>query len=606
MLWDEHACAIVNVGLERIALLPNGASEQVVELARAEFARLVAGERITLPDTTSVTDVSERLRQASPAALERAVARLRAVETLLSGQTPTSGYSARTLRLYKQRYLEANACWGSGLVGLLDDNAKKGNRTPRLNAESAALLTHFITQSYETLKQKSVLRVYGEYALACTEQGLPAASYTTFTHKVHERPGGTQIRERQGPRAAYQAGPTNWRLSYDTPRHGDFPWQYGHIDHTQLNLEMVCARTARVLGRPWLTVLLDAFSRRILAVYLTFDPPSYRSCMAVLVECVRRHERLPEQIMVDNGSDFRSIYFETLLAQHHVTKLARPAAEPRVGCLIERLFRTSETEFVHTLQGNTQIMKLVRQVTQTVDPKTQAVWTLESFYDYFCAWSYDVYDRMSHSTLGQSPRAAYLAGLTANGSRPQRRVIYDEAFRLLMLPTTRSGAAKVQPGRGVKVNYLHYWSDAFRQPTVEGAVVPVKYDPFNAGIAYAYVNGAWERCLSERYATFQGRTEREIALATAALRQQKRLDRQQVNINAQTLAVFLASVAGQEAVLGQQLKDRAVQHVHASLPDPAAEPSSISGRDTTEQQPASAAKPPVRWHDLELYGDLIL
>jgi putative transposase len=175
-----------------------------------------------------------------------------------------------------------------------------------------------------------------------------------------------------------------------------------------------------------------------------------------------------------------------------------------------------------------------------------------------------------------------------------------------MLPTTRSGAAKVQPGRGVKVNYLHYWSDAFRQPTVEGAVVPVKYDPFNAGIAYAYVNGAWERCLSERYATFQGRTEREIALATAALRQQKRLDRQQVNINAQTLAVFLASVAGQETVLGQQLKDRAVQHVHASLPDPAAEPPSISGRDTTEQQPASAAKPPVRWHDLELYGDLIL
>jgi putative transposase len=443
--------------------------------------------------------------------------------------------------------------------------------------------------------------------LACTEQGLPAASYTTFTHKVHERPGVTQIRARQGPRAAYQAEPTNWRLSYDTPRHGDFPWQYGHIDHTQLNLEMVCARTGQGLGRPWLTVLLDAFSRRILAVYLTFDPPSYRSCMAVLVECVRRHERLPEQIVVDNGSEFRSTYFETLLAQYQVTKLARPAAEPRVGCLIERLFRTSETEFVHNLQGNTQIMKLVRQVTQAVDPKNQAVWTLESFYDYFCAWSYEVYDRLSHSTLGQSPRAAYLAGLTATGCRPQRRVAYDETFRLLMLPTTRSGVAKVQLGRGVKVNYLYYWSDVFRQPTVQGEVVPVKYDPFNAGIAYAYVKGAWERCLSERYATFQGRTEREIALATTALRQQKRLDRQQVNINAQTLAVFLASVEGQEAVLEQQLKDRAVQHVHAAQTDAATETPPRSDHGNPEQQTASqATKPPMRWHDLELYGDLIL
>jgi hypothetical protein len=33
---------------------------------------------------------------------------------------------------------------------------------------------------------------------------------------------------------------------------------------------------------PWATVLIDAMSRRILAVYLTFDEPSYRSCMMVL------------------------------------------------------------------------------------------------------------------------------------------------------------------------------------------------------------------------------------------------------------------------------------------------------------------------------------
>ena len=611
--WDERTWQIVNMGLERIALLPDEVDGRLVELSRADLEQLVALKRIMLPTAslapTHVT-VLERIRQASPEALERATERVRAVEALLAGQKPESRYAARTLRGYKRRYLEAKARLGSGFVGLLDDNHKKGNRSLRLSPESKAQLEQFITQSYETLKQKSVLCVYGEYVLACEAQGIKPASYTTFSRQVKKRPRTEQVRKRQGQRAAYQTGPQMWWLSYDTPRHGDFPWQYGHIDHTQLNLEMVCAKTGRVLGRPWLSVLLDAFSRRILAVYITFDPPSYRSCMAVLVECVRRHQRLPQQIIVDNGPDFRSIYFETMLAHYGVTKLSRPAAKPRTGSLIERLFRTSETEFVHNLRGNTQVMKLVRQVTKEVDPKNQAIWTLGLFYDYFCVWSYEVYDQMTHSTLGQSPREAYLAGLAATGLRPNRRVVYDETFRILMLPTTKRGQAKVMPGRGVKVNYLYYWCDAFRQPGVEGTVVPVRYDPFNAGIAYAYVNGLWERCISERYAAFQGRTEREMAIATAALRQQKRLDRQQVDINAKTLAAFLASVEGQEALLEQQLKDNAAQQVRSSIFGLAQ-----LGADETRlpavEEPApvttsTQTRQKVNLNELEAYGELIL
>ncbi len=47
-----------------------------------------------------------------------------------------------------------------------------------------------------------------------------------------------------------------------------------HIDHTELDIELRSQATGRLLGRPWLTLLTDAYSRRILAVYLTFDAPS--------------------------------------------------------------------------------------------------------------------------------------------------------------------------------------------------------------------------------------------------------------------------------------------------------------------------------------------
>src|SRR5258708_22770300 len=55
--------------------------------------------------------------------------------------------------------------------------------------------------------------------------------------------------------------------------------------------------------------MMDAYSRRLLAVYLTFDPPSYRSLMMVVRICVQRFERLPQSLVVDGGREFHGLYF---------------------------------------------------------------------------------------------------------------------------------------------------------------------------------------------------------------------------------------------------------------------------------------------------------
>ena len=51
--------------------------------------------------------------------------------------------------------------------------------------------------------------------------------------------------------------------------------------------------------------------------------------------------------------------------------------------------------------------------------------------------------------------------------------------------------------------------------------MPVRYDPFDMGTAYAYVDGQWVRCISEHYALLQGRSEREVRYASLELRRQK-------------------------------------------------------------------------------------
>nr|WP_281291284.1 hypothetical protein [Hyella patelloides] len=155
-----------------------------------------------------------------------------------------------------------------------------------------------------------------------------------------------------------------------------------HLDHTQLDIELVSSKTQAILGRPWVTFVSDAYSRRILALYLTFDPPSYRSCMMVMRDCVRRSGRFPQCLVVDGGKEFSSIYFERLLAMYECTSKTRPGGKPRFGSVCERLFGTANTMFIHNLAGNTQITKNSRQVTTAVNPRRHAVWTLESLYQY--------------------------------------------------------------------------------------------------------------------------------------------------------------------------------------------------------------------------------
>ena len=122
----------------------------------------------------------------------------------------------------------------------------------------------------------------------------------------------------------------------------------------------------------------------------------------------------------------------------------------------------SDQQFVHNLQGNTQITKKVRQVTKSIAPPTQAIWTLPLLYERMCEWVYEVYDtRPSWKAGTESARG--VREWNANGRRPFAPMIrYDEAFRLLTLPTTRGGVAGVIPNNGVKINNRYYWSNAFR------------------------------------------------------------------------------------------------------------------------------------------------
>lgn len=549
--WDDRVWEVLNVG-EKQTWLRNDEG-RIITLDNSDFHNLDGNgfiERLNVgafrDDTTQL--LRQLLTKAGPSDLAEANRRYKLLAAFWANVQPDNPtVSERTLFRWQAKYRAAEAASGCGFSSLLPRTLARGNRTRKLPQQTVDLTQEFIEKEYENPRQPTRHEVWAKLCKECKERGIIAPSYQTFCAEVRNRPTHRQIVKRQGSKAGYSTETFYMELDVKTPPHGDRPFEIAHIDHTELDIELVCSKTGENLGRPWLTLLTDAYSRRILAFCLLFDPPSVVSCMMVLRECVMRHHRLPQTIVHDGGREFGSIYFESLLAIFECTQKIRPVSKSRFGSVCERLFGTTNTRFIYNLLGNTQLTKKnARLLTKEVNPKKLAVWTLVDLHERMSEFAYEVYDTLSHPALGQSPREAFTMALAQSGHRESRYISYNEEFEMLTLPTTAKGTACVEISRGVQINYFYYWNDVMRDPSVERTQVLVRYDPFDASKAYAFIHGEWRRCISAHNWRLSDRSKQELKLASAELRRRSQQHARRFNINAFKLAEFLSAVEAQE------------------------------------------------------------
>ena len=354
--------------------------------------------------------------------------------------------------------------------------------------------------------------------------------------------------------------PFYWDLEFTTPKHGYRPFHIAHIYHDKLNIELVGSQVKVNLGRPWFTFLIDAFSRKVLSTYLDFDAPSYRSCMMILKECFHRYGRLPNTLVVDKGKEFNNICFDELLATFSCTKKIRPT-KLKSNSVCERLFGLAGANLTDNLQANTQVTGNAASINTNIGKVNSTTWTLGSFYKNLCAWAYEFYDQKEHPTLGKSPREAF------NESVLHHRLINYNYHQLSMfnLSTTKSGVATVVPNRGVKINYVYYWHYFLRRQEVENTQIPVRYDSWNLGIAYAYIQGQWINCIPSYYPNFNGRSERFITLISDELRALHKNDPKKFIVTASRIANYLHSNKEQEHIIIERVRDLEVQELLSNL-----------------------------------------
>ena len=555
---DGSVHTIVDANDQAVTLRSNDTTERTF-YKRVDFERLAAEEKIggfSAPDATAL-EVERRLSEASDAEKEIAVSRWQTIEPYLS---PRPGQNLRCLNRTERRWLtsfrKSQEQYGSGFIGLIP-KPRSGNTDPKIEPEVRELMIDVITTLLETKKSPNSAHAHGQLRLACETKGFACPSLKAFRECAKSRPTTERVGKTLGPRAAKKLRKFVYFLDATTPVHGDRPWEIVHIDHTQLDIELVCSETGVNLGRPWFTLMVDAFTRRILAISVSFSSPSTLSCMRVIRDCVRRHNRLPQTVVIDNGKEFESVYFEALLANFSLHKKSRPSGHPRFGSVCERLFGTVNSEFIHNLVGNTKHMKNARMVTKSFDPKLSAIWTLEKLTEALVEFCFEVYDTTPPPSHTLTPRDAYQKGMMLSGERKHTLIPYNSTLEILTLPTTKSGLAKVHNQKGVHLNYLDYWCEEFGPSKMHGRKVSVRYDPDNIAIAHAFVDGKWRQCISRNaYMFLQSSVSAVMAAAEELLKRNSKHAKSR-QVTARQIAVFMKDVAEREDNLLESARQRA-------------------------------------------------
>jgi transposase InsO family protein len=601
--WDGRPWQIVNVGDSGISAMPldSDGSVPIIELTFEQILQLAQGGRIVpsaAANNTSADTANEIIKSTDSKRLQIANWRYEILFGTPSPGNLLTDNQSRSRAYWLADFRAAELEFGVGLVGLIPDRKRtQGNHTRKCDPQAYELALTIYEDKWETDAQRSTVLCHGFYQNACQNNGVTPLSLRSFQKIVSENRSHEQRKNREGEKAAYDDEPPYLVLEYTTPRHGNRPFHIGHIDHTPLPIKIRDRSGKRTLETIWLTLLLDAYSRFVLAIYFSFDPPSYASCMMVIRECIRKHGRIPHWIVVDNGADFQSTYFEVLLGRLDSHKKDRPKGKPKFGSVIERIFKTTAEQMVSNLLGATQDMN-PRQIGRDVDPELKAVWTYERLWVRFQEYLSTVYHRNLHGALGQSPESAFLNGLKTFGHRSHAIFSYTETFIILTCPSTPKGTALVT-AKGVKINYAYYRCPDMDLPGVLRSRPEVRYDPSNYGIAYVFLRGSWQKCYSEYYAIFQHYTEKQIRIATNHLRVKARLLGKIISINAQTLATFLSGTEAEELLRMQKLLDGESSAVKAAINTP----NDLTSAPGDEGVPEPASPTPTTVAPLNLLED---
>lgn len=410
---------------------------------------------------------------------------LRKLERIDSGET------GRSIRRWKALIRKGLKKGLTRFQSLIPKTHLQGCRKSQLIPAVEECLMWYLYEEHPKKRGINKYRSYCIYRVVAKEAhpDHDPVSYKTFIVRLEKIPPSKIAYINGGKRAANAVAdpsdPDKRSLNYQ------LAWQSAAIDHYLADIYLICQVKDNVyVLRPWITAMIDLATSSILAVTISFSSPSRKSCAKVIRDCVRKHGRLPSEIIVDRGSDFTSVYFASLLAHYGITYSLRPASHSRYGGEIEGFFGDFMDMWLSQLPGNTVDYNNARSVDKDFKPENNAVVDPYEFYrelDAFCLWR----ENQCRGKRLISP-AAQKENDESDYPFVGVLVEYNEEFMLATAVETTT--YKVDFQRGLHIGRFWYWHPDISKIRGKKSKLEVRIDPENPYLVYALIENQWVPC----------------------------------------------------------------------------------------------------------------
>ncbi len=411
-------------------------------------------------DLSLIPDVDWREAQRRAEVIRPLAECARRPRPLILAAAATLGLSERQTYRLVRRCIDM----GGDLTALLPGHSSGGRSKSRMAQASEAALERMIRELYLTPLKPSPAEVVREVRGRCAADKLHVPSDSTIRRRI-KLVSLAELRSRGEDHS--ETKPVHGHAP-----HGRYPLDLVQVDHTPMDVIVVDPTDREPIGRPWVTVAIDTYSRCIAGFHVTLEAPSATSvglCLTHVamdkapwlalreVEAIWPVQGKPQRIGVDNGSEFHSQAFERGCAQHGIAIDWRPPGRPHFGGVVERVIGTL-MGLVHGLPGTT-----FSNVGQrgSYDSDKAACLTLDEVERWFAIAVTKYYHLHPHEGIdGQTPLARWQDGLNAllaeGGSIPVPRDA--RAYLVDFLPVLHRTLQR----DGITIDCLTYFSSALR------------------------------------------------------------------------------------------------------------------------------------------------
>jgi putative transposase len=241
-------------------------------------------------------------------------------------------------------------------------------------------------------------------------------------------------------------------------------WQ---ADHSPLDILLV--RPGGEPEKPWLTIVMDDYSRAVAGYLLSFEPPSTLHTSLALRQGIWRKDDprwnvcgIPDVLYTDHGSDFTSRHLEQVGADLKIRLVFSMQGKPRGRGRIERFFSTVDEMFLCELDGYAPAGGRVR---------SKPTLTLAELDSRLRTFLLDVYHRRDCAETKTPPAERW----EANGFLPRMPESLEQLDLLLI---------QVAKSRRVRRDGIHFHGLRYISPTLAayvGESVTLRFDPRDMG-----------------------------------------------------------------------------------------------------------------------------